>query len=253
MCVRSRISHVCVSLCCAALLIAPGAFADSPKPELDPRVDTLLHDMSDYLKSASEFSFRAEVNYDQVLSSGQKILYGRQAEIAMRRPNRLHVLVNGDLLNERMWYNGETFILMNLRDFGYLKVKVPASLDEALDFLALEYGISSPVSDVLYSDVYKILRENVVGGSYIGQALVRGVPTHHLAFTQKNIDWQLWIEDGAHPVPRKAVITYKNVTSSPQFTVWLSDWDFDPRLADSLFEFLPPDGARQIEARPVSQ
>ena len=237
----------------AALLFAPLAVADSAKPGIDPRVDSLLHDMGDYLKGASEFSFRTEVNYDQVLASGQKILHGRNAEIAMRRPDRLHILVNGDLVHERIWYNGQTFILLNLWDHEYVKVEVPPRIDEALDLMARRYGIASPVSDVLYSDVYAVLSENVVTGEYIGQSVVRGVPTHHLAFTQKNIDWQLWIEDGANPVPRKAVITYKNVTSSPQFTVWLSDWNFSPRLADSLFDFLPPDGARQVEIRPIDQ
>ena len=119
--------------------------------------------------------------------------------------------------------------------------------------MALKYGISSPVSDVLYRDPYAVLMENVESGIYVGRPVVDGVPTHHLAFTQKNIDWQLWIEDGANPVPRKAVITYKNVTSSPQFTVWLSNWNFAPRLADSLFEFLAPDGAHQVEIEPIDQ
>ncbi len=238
---------------CAVLIFAPLAVAESAKPGVDPRVDTLLRNMSSYLQSADEFSFHTEVNYDQVVDTGQKILYGRRAEIAMRRPNRLHILVNGDLIHERIWYDGKTFILMDLWDLGYAKIDAPPTIDDALDFMARTYGISSPVSDVLYSDPYAILVENVTTGTYIGQPVIRGVPTHHLAFTQKNIDWQLWIEDGPQPVPRKAVITYKNVASSPQFTVWLSDWNFTPRLADSLFEFLPPDGAHQVEIKPIEQ
>ena len=243
---------------CAALLIAPlfpasMAAADSPKAGIEPRVDTLMRHMSAYLEGAMEFSFRTEVNYDQVLKSGQKILYGRHGEISMRRPDRLHIIATGDLINERMWYDGKTFILMDLWNHEYVKVEVPPRIDEALDFMAREYGIASPVSDVLYSDVYATLTENVTTGVYIGRPFVDGVPTHHLAFTQKNIDWQLWIEDGVHPVPRKAVITYKNVSGSPQFIVWLSDWNFTPRLADSLFDFLPPEDARQVDIRPANQ
>lgn len=238
---------------CAALMFAPLVGADSAKQGIDPRVDILLRGMSEYLKDADEFSFLAEVNYDQVLEGGQKILRGRRAEISMRRPDRLHVLVNGDLVNERMWYDGETFVLMNLRDLEYIKVDVPPRIDDTLDFMARNYGISSPVADVLYSDPHAILVENVMTGAYIGQPVIRGVPTHHLAFTQETVDWQLWIEDGAQPVPRKAVITYKNVASAPQFTVWLSDWNFSPRLADSLFKFLPPDGAMQVEIEPITQ
>jgi hypothetical protein len=253
MSIGSRGFVLCAALLFAPFLSAPEAVADSPAPGIEPRVDTLLRDMSAYLKGASEFSFRTEVNYDQVLESGQKILYGRHAEISMRRPDRLHILVNGDLVNERIWYNGKTFILMDLWNHEYMKVAVPPKIDEALDFMARKYGIASPVSDVLYRDVYAILTEKVVTGVYIGQPVVRGVPTHHLAFTQKSIDWQLWIEDGANPVPRKVVITYKSVAGSPQFTVWLSDWNFAPRLADSLFDFLPPDGAKQVDLRPVDQ
>jgi hypothetical protein len=234
-------------------MFAPLAVADSGRPGVEPRVDTLLHHMSNYLKAASEFSFRTEVNYDQVLKTGQKILYGRQSEISMRRPDRLHVLVNGDLIDQRMWYDGKTFTLMDLWDNGYAEIDAPPKIDEALDFMAREYGISSPVADVLYRDPYAVLTENVLTGIYIGRPVVRGVPTHHLAFTQENIDWQLWIEDGAQPVPRKAVITYKNVTSSPQFTVWLSDWNFTPNLADSLFEFFPPEGAHRVEIKPIEQ
>lgn len=248
MSVRSRVLFLC-----AALLAAPLAVADTSKPGIEPRVDKLLRHMGDYLKSANEFSFRTEINYDQVLEGGQKILYGRQAEIAMRRPDRLHVVVNGDLLNERIWYDGKTFVLLDLWDYDYVRVNVPPRLDEALDFMARTYGIASPVSDVLYADPYAILMENVISASYIGQSVVRGVPTHHIAFTQENIDWQLWIEDAAQPVPRKAVITYKNVSGSPQFIVWLTDWNFAPRLADGLFEFVPPDGAREVELEPVGQ
>jgi hypothetical protein len=253
MSVRPRDYVVRAALVLASCLCASLAAADSPRPGIEARVDRLLRDTSAYLTGASEFSFRTDVNYDQVLESGQKILYGRHAEISMRRPDRLHILVNGDLVNERIWYNGKTFVLLDLWNHEYVTVEAPPRIDEALDFMARKYGIASPVSDVLYSDVYAVLTENVTTGVYIGQPVVRGVPTHHLAFTQENIDWQLWIEDGANPVPRKAVITYKNVAGSPQFTVWLSSWNFAPRLADSLFDFLPPDGALQVDIRPIDQ
>ena len=249
---RFRDCFLCALFVVSTTFFTTMASADTPRPGIDPRVDRLLRNMSDYLKSTPEFSFRTEVNYDQVLDSGQKILYGRRAEVSMRRPDRLHVIVNGDLVNQRIWYDGKTFTLLDLRDLEFIEVSVPPTLDDAMDFMARKYGIASPVSDVLFSDAYAVFTENVISGSYIGPAVVRGVPTHHLAFTQLNIDWQLWIEDGAKPLPRKAVITYKNVTSAPQFVVWLSDWDVEPHLADSLFEFMPPDGAKQIEARPVA-
>lgn len=242
-----------VLLLCVNLLAATPVVAQTATSGVDPRAEALIRDMSDYLKSFREFSFRTEVTYDRVLESGQKIQYARQAEISIRRPDKLHVLIDGDLIDERMWYDGKTFVLMNLRNLEFAKVDVPDNIDETLDLMARSYGVSSPVADVLYSDPYAVLTENLTTGSYVGRSVVRGVPTHHLAFTQSNIDWQIWIEDGAHPVPRKAVITYKNVTSSPQFYVWLSNWNFAPALAESMFRFLPPDGAREVELEPIEQ
>jgi hypothetical protein len=245
--------RICTLILCGALSYAPVVLAQSDKPGVDPRVDTILRSMGDYLKTAREFSFKTTVNYDQVLESGQKILYARRAEISMRRPNRLHARMSGDLETERVWIDVNAFTLLDLRENAYFRLNVPSNMDEALDFLARDYGISSPVADVLYSDPYAILIEFVKTGTYVGQSVVRGVPTHHLAFTQNNIDWQLWVEDGPHPVPRKFIITYKKVASTPQFTAWLSDWDFDPRLSDSLFQFIAPQGAEERELKPLDR
>jgi hypothetical protein len=53
---------------------------------------------------------------------------------------------------------------------------------------------------------------------------------------QKYIDWQIWIEDGLQMVPRKAVITYKALPESPQYTAVLTDWDLNARFSDILFD-----------------
>jgi len=68
-----------------------------------------------------------------------------------------------------------------------------------------------------------------------------------LAFTQKEIDWQIWIEEGPRPLPRKLLITYKNEPLSPQYTAILSGWDLQPRLSDSFAEFHPPIGSDEIQ------
>ncbi len=80
---------------------------------------------------------------------------------------------------------------------------------------------------------------------------VLGVPCEHLAFTQTNIDWQIWIEDGAKPVPRKFLITYKDEPGSPQFTALFSNWDFETKLPDFVFKFEPPAGASKIKVKEI--
>ena len=215
--------------------------------DIGRQADEVLRRMGDYLKASREFSFETEVIYDSVLSTGQKLQFGRGAQVLVRKPNRLYAEVYGDLSAERLWLDGSRFTLLNPDKNRYASVKVPGTLDEALDFLAANYGIVSPIEDVVYSDPYAIVSEHIETGRYVGQHIVRGVRCHHLAFTQASVDWQVWVEDGPQPVPRKVVISYKKVKSSPQFIVWLSNWNFAPQLSDSVFEFLPPPGATETK------
>jgi hypothetical protein len=73
------------------------------------------------------------------------------------------------------------------------------------------------------------------------------VKCHHLAFRQKTIDWQIWIQDGDKPLPRKMVITYKRDAGGPQFTARLSRWNVKPKLSKDTFEFEPPADAKKVD------
>ena len=74
---------------------------------------------------------------------------------------------------------------------------------------------------------------------------------HHLAFRQKEIDWQIWIEDSPTPLPRKFLITDKQAKGL-QFTAWLSQWNTAPQLEDGLFVFVVPAKAEKVDLRPVA-
>jgi hypothetical protein len=66
---------------------------------------------------------------------------------------------------------------------------------------------------------------------------------HHVSFQSKVIDWQAWIEDGAVPLVRKAVIDFKTEQGSPRWMVLLNKWDLVTPLPDFVFRFEPPPGA----------
>ena len=61
------------------------------------------------------------------------------------------------------------------------------------------------------------------------------------------MDWQIWIEDGERPIPRRYVITTKWMTGAPQFGVVLSDWNVSPQIDDNTFVFEAPAGARKVD------
>ena len=218
---------------------------------ITPQADGILRRMSEYLKNASEFTFHAEVTYDSVLASGQKIQYGGASKVTVRRPNRLHIEYQGDERQTRAVFDGRTFTVHDLAKNVYAVTEVPPDINAAVDHIFEKYGVSVPIADFLYADPYAVLTESVYGGHLVGRHAVDGKPCHHLAFSQETIDWQIWIEDGPRPVPRKIVISYNGELGSPQYSARFTRWDFQPRVSDNLFQFQPPEGADEIDFLPA--
>lgn len=235
--------------CMLAGVIVFSASAADEKSAIDPRADELLKRMGDYLAQARFFSVHAEIWQDLDLASGQRVQAGRTLDLNMRRPNRLHTSLHSPRRDHEMFFDGNGITLFNhVRNF-YGTIKTPGSLDQAMDVASERFGIAMPLEDFLRTDPHKDLLEKVTSGSDIGPSTVLGSSCEHLAFTQNDIDWQVWIEKGTRPVPRKFVITYKDESNSPQFTAIFSNWDFVTELPDFVFKFEPPENASRIKVK----
>ncbi|HVV02332.1 MAG TPA: DUF2092 domain-containing protein, partial [Verrucomicrobiae bacterium] len=126
---------------------------------------------------------------------------------------------------------------------------VTGSLDQAMDTASERFGIPMPLEDFICSNPYRDLTDKVTSGVDIGPVDVLGVSCEHLAFTEDDIDWQVWVENGPTPVPKKFMITYKDEPDAPEYTAIFSHWDFATKLPDFLFQFEPPPGANKIKVK----
>ncbi|HTS19326.1 MAG TPA: DUF2092 domain-containing protein [Verrucomicrobiae bacterium] len=243
-----RLSSTIASCALLALLAGLGTprAAAATKPTIDPRADELLKHMGDYLAQARQFSVDAEIWQDVTLPSGQRAQAGRTITLQVRRPDRFHAEVRSTRRNRGLFYDGKSITLLNRVENFYGTIPAPPTLDEALDVASDRFGITMPLEDLVVSDPYRNVIQKAVSGYDIGPVTVLGVPCEHLAFSLGAVDWQVWIEDGAKPVPRKIVFTYKDEEGSPEFTAIFSNWDFQTALPDFLFTFEPPAGASPI-------
>ena len=201
--------------------------------------------MSDYLKAAKQFSFHAEISYDDLLPSGQKLQIAATDDVLVCR-HRIYSEYEGETGGKRFWDDGKTITLDDSKHHVYGTEEVPASIDAVLDHVMKVLGFSPPFSDLLHSDPYAILTKNVQYGFYAGLTQVDGRRVDHLAFQEKKIDWQIWIEDGVQFVPLKLVITYKTLPGAPQFIAVFSHWDLTAPAPDGMFAANLPAGAGRI-------
>jgi len=239
---------------CAAILLLIGvaAGADAPPatqpaaPTVDPLADQIFHQSADFLAQSHAFAVHAEVWKDEVLPSGHKIQVTRLVDLDFRRPDRLHVDARAHHKGRSIWYNGKRLTVFDRENNLYSVADMTGPVDQVLDSLADDYGITVPLEDMVVADPYGSAMKNVTAGGYFGDEPVLGVPCKHIGFSTDVIDWQLWIADGPQPLPQKLVITYKTEEQSPQWTAIFTKWNLSDRASDLAFQFIPPRGSAQI-------
>lgn len=220
-------------------LAAPAEVTASP--------ETLLRKMSEELKNAGSFRFHAEINFDDVLISGQKLQYAGAADITVRRPDGISVDYHDDLSAKRFWYDGKTGTLLDVPRDVYSKADLPGNIDAAVDRLHERYELALPLADLISSDLFELLEDRALAWGYIGVHDVEGAPTHHVALTGENADLQVWIQKNGRPLPLKLVVTYKNVPMAPQYQAVLMDWKLGASVSDKNFTPRLPPNAKQVE------
>jgi len=222
-----------------------------PQTNVSPRAESELRSACEFLANTHAFTVNAEIWREHVDEAGQKIQFSRTVTMDVKRPDGLRLEITSPITARGFWYDGKTLTVLDRKHNLYSTTAMPATLDKTLDAAHDQFGIDLPLIDLAFSDPYKNATAKVVGAKYFGIAPVLGVPCHHLAFTQENVDWQIWIEDGPQPLIRKFVITQKNEPGAPEFTALLTHWNVSDRIADSDFVFAKPKGASEIEMRAV--
>jgi hypothetical protein len=214
---------------------------------IDPKADQALKRMSDYLGNLKSFQVESDTVDEKYTRDGQKIQELQQSTITVRRPGELRV----DRVSPRghavFRADGKQFAVYNKDKNVYATAPAPEHIDQAVDEVRDKLNIDAPGGDLIVSDPYRDLTDGTITGRYIGLEPIDGAMAHHLAFTKKDVDWQIWIKDGPEPVPVRYVITSKDSPTQPQFTMVLHDWQPNVQVMKEYFAFTPPAGAKRLE------
>ena len=122
-----------------------------------------------------------------------------------------------------------------------------------LDFARTKLDIEAPAGDLLYGNAFEIVMDGVTSGFVVGPAMIDGVRCTHLAFRGAEVDWQIWIEDGKRPLPRKYVITSREIPGAPEFSVVMTKWNLAPQFTKQTFTFTPAKDDRRVDFLPLEK
>jgi hypothetical protein len=236
-----------IGLVTILLIAGPIAAFGQSTPSAEPSPEDLLRQMSEELKSAAAFRFHAEINYDEVLISGQKLQYAGAVDVTVRRPNGIYIDYRDDVSAKRFWYDGKTGTLLDVVQAKYSTADLPGEIDAAVDELRARYDLTLPLGTLISSDVFATIEERALAWGYIGVHDVEGTLAHHIAIVGENTDLQVWIQKDGRPLLLKFVVTYKSTPSAPQYEAVLMDWELGAKVAADSFTPALPKGAKKIE------
>jgi hypothetical protein len=228
------------------------AAAPALPPEVDPAAIAALNKMGAYLRSLKAFQVKAATATDDVTDDGQNIETDRVTDILVHVPNRLRVEVNSDDEHRLYYYNGKTVTLFAQHVNYYATVPAPPTIVELADRLYDKYGIDLPMEDLFTWGTAKSDVGNITEGMDAGPSEILGVTCEQYAFRQAGLDWQIWIQNGDYPLPRKIVLTTTSDPARPRHSAVLI-WNLAPSFNDASFDFDPPKDAHKItmaELRP---
>jgi hypothetical protein len=214
---------------------------------IDPKAEAVLKRMSHDMTALHSFKFTGDSSTEGVLKNGEKLQFDATSQVAVKRPNKLRSDREGEEHHMVLYYDGRDMSLLGKKANLYATVPAPANLDAAIDFARDRLGLEAPAADLLQTDPYKRLMEGVTAAQDLGEDVVDGIPCEHIAFQAPNTDFQLWVQKNGLALPLKYVITSKDVTGQPEFTVVTRDWQTNANLPDSYFHFVPPPGADRID------
>jgi hypothetical protein len=198
----------------------------APAGGIGPDPFASLQKMSDYMGKQKHFMMQTSETFDQVATAGEKIQFSAVQTLRVARPDKLSVdAVTGAGKRRHLVFDGKQITLVDLSDNLYAILPLEGTLDVALDKMDTQYAMAKPVDDLLYSDIYGRLAGKLQTGQYLGQDFSAGLLCDHFAYTQQGLSWQIWMEPGDKPAPRKLVISYDSAPGRPQFTVLVTNWD----------------------------
>lgn len=221
-----------------------GIQATTPEPT---DANGILQRMANYLAKTQAFSVNLSDSYDTVQASGEKIEFSSTRKVLVSRPNGLrveHEASDGE--KQIVLYDGKDITVFSPADNVYAQTAKPGGIDEAVKYFLKDLNMRLPLAVLLVSQLPTELESRTESLAYVEKSMVNGQQAHHLAARTQTVDYQVWIAEGAKPLPLRVVLTYKLAEGQPQFRAQFSDWNLAPQIDNAQFAFTPAEGAKKI-------
>lgn len=209
----------------------------------------ILQRMSDVIGDLTSVSFSMATSIDvEDGNYGTVKQFGRD-EVYMVGPDKMLIHEYGYKGHRGFWYNGETITYYSFDENNFAVIPSPPTIIQTIDSVHQTYGIVFPSADFFYPTFTEDVLDYFDDVIYLGKKIVDGEECFHILASSKDLSAQFWMKNDAFNLPKKFILTYKNKNNT-QYESTFSNWNLNPDLPLSAFEFMVPSQAQEIILMP---
>jgi hypothetical protein len=172
--------------------------------------------------------------------------YNVSGTAKITRPDKFRVSRTSGDADVELVYDGQTVTVYDRKGNRYAREPMNGPIGDVVDRMRNAFRIDVPAADLMIAGSFDALMADGVEANWIGPAVIDGITCEHLALSNSDTDWQLWVEAGAQPAPCKMIIASKTAAGAPQYTIRFTDWHAGDGFPAGTFVFTPPAGAGEV-------
>ncbi|HRB00855.1 MAG TPA: DUF2092 domain-containing protein [Ignavibacteria bacterium] len=230
-----------------AVSFCSSAFPEKSYSQFDSLAISILDSMSDRISELETCSFKYYSEFDKNSEEYGMVTHSEFGKVFLKGPDKLFIEKKGDKGHNKIFYNGNLFLLYSIDKNRYASMPTTMTLIEFIDSVSSTYGVEFPGADVFYPDFVDHILENSDNLICLGLTMVGEKESYHIAGTKEDITFQIWVSSDGKFQPLKMMIDYILKPDTPRYRIVFADWIQDEILNDDMFEFTPPIDAEKIK------
>jgi thiol-disulfide isomerase/thioredoxin len=246
----------------------PAASDAEGEKQIDPAAKKVIDAFANYVHDLKAFSVEAVSNI-KTEALGQKVDMTMTQQIRVERPNKLYLSMESSqpLSGAKVVSDGKEMLVYLAPFKKYTIDKAPQELSDLLQNPLLmgltSGGNAGVITAAIFSDnpAEKML-ENIEALEYVGTETLGDAKVHHLKAKSTQFDWELYVDAGDKPLPRKFVpdlskLLEQMAKANPRAAqqqmkienvITFEKWDTAPKFDDQSFALATPEGADKVNS-----
>lgn len=106
----------------------------TPAQDPEPNATEVLQSMSDYLAKTEAFSANADIDFEVVARTGQKLQFSSYASVLVEQPNSLYIKRQGPVANAEIFFDGSQLTVLGRRINAYTQQAISGTIDDAIRY-----------------------------------------------------------------------------------------------------------------------